>query len=188
MTPLEIAANMFLGLATLLAARNSIHSWWLGIVGCLLFSLLFFTARLYADVTLQIFFVATNITGWWVWLRGDGGAPRPVRRAPLKLLIAMSAGGLLVGLSYGAVLHHFTDAYAPFVDSSVLVLSVIAQLLLMWRMFETWPFWLAANSIVVPLYASRGLELTAVVNALYWLNSFHGGWIWYRELRLRAHA
>ena len=41
MTWLEVAANLMASLSILLAARNSVHTWWTGIVGCSLFALLF---------------------------------------------------------------------------------------------------------------------------------------------------
>jgi nicotinamide mononucleotide transporter len=98
----------------------------------------------------------------------------------------MAAAGLVVGVLYGALLHRFTNAYAPFLDSAVLVLSVIAQLLLMRRLLETWVVWLAVDTIAVPLYALRGLHVTAVLYAVYWLNAFYGGFVWYRQRRREA--
>jgi nicotinamide mononucleotide transporter len=36
--------------------------------------------QLYADVTLQFFFIITSITGWLHWLKGNHGEVLPVRR------------------------------------------------------------------------------------------------------------
>ncbi|MCZ4342967.1 nicotinamide riboside transporter PnuC [Sphingomonadaceae bacterium G21617-S1] len=183
MNRLEVAANGFATASILLATRNNIHSWWTTIVGCSLFALLFFEARLYADVTLQFFFIVISAIGWWMWLKGDAGAPLPIRHAPPSLLPAMGLIGLVIGLGYGALLHSFTNAYAPFVDSAVLVLSVIGQLLLMRRMYETWFVWLAVNIIAVPLYLSRGLQLTALLYAFYLLSNIYALAVWRREMR-----
>lgn len=183
MTGIEIAANLAATVSILLASRNSVHTWWTGIVGCALFALLFFGVKLYADVTLQIVFIATSLVGWRFWARGSNGTAPPIRRAPPALIGAMAFTSVAVTAAYGALLHGFTDAYAPFVDSAVLVLSLIAQLLLMQRMIETWAVWLLVNTIAVPLYLSRGLDLTAALYGFYWLNAFYGGWRWRRELR-----
>ena len=67
-TPIEVAANGVTALSILLAGRNSVHTWWTGILGCALFALVFLEARLYADVALQGFFIATSALGWWYWL------------------------------------------------------------------------------------------------------------------------
>ena len=77
---LEIAANAVTTVSILLASRNSIHTWWTGIVGCALFVVVFQSSQLYADVALQLFFVATSVLGWRLWLRGDHGRPLAQRR------------------------------------------------------------------------------------------------------------
>jgi len=172
MNRVEIAANVFSAASVLLAGLNRIHNWWLGIVACVLFGWVFFQARLYADVTLQLFFIATNLVGWWSWARGGSQAAElPVRRTPAASLVAMLAAGAAVTAGYGWLLHRFTNAYAPFVDSTVLAFSILAQLLLMRRKLETWWFWLLVNTISVPLYLSRGLTLTAVLFAAFWVNA-----------------
>jgi nicotinamide mononucleotide transporter len=181
MTVLEVAANLLATVSILLAARNSVHTWWIGIAGCALFAVLFFRTQLYADVTLQLFFIVTGVMGWCAWSQGAAGAPLPIRRAPPALLALMAIVAGMVAFGYGAILHRYTDAYAPFIDSAVLVLSVVAQLLLVRRMIETWAVWLVADIIAVPLYASRGLYLTAALYAAYGLNALYGAWRWRRE-------
>jgi nicotinamide mononucleotide transporter len=66
----------------------------------------------------------------------------------------MAGIGVLATAGYGLMLQAYTNAYAPFIDSAVLMFSIVAQLLLMGRRLETWPFWLLVNTISVPLYAS----------------------------------
>ena len=183
MTPLEVLANAVNALSIVLAGRNSVHTWWTGIVGCLLFGVLFFRANLYADVTLQVFFVATSIAGWRLWLSGNRGSELPIRKSPpaqLGFLIALSVA---LALGYGWLLHRFTNAYSPFVDSLVLCSSVLGQLLLMARRFETWPCWLFANTLSVPLFWTRGLLLTSGLYALFWLNALFSLWHWRRLMQ-----
>lgn len=45
----EIAANVFNAASIMLAARNSFHTWWVGIVGCVLFSWVFFSTQLFRE-------------------------------------------------------------------------------------------------------------------------------------------
>lgn len=180
MSLLEVAANGMMTISILLAGRNSVHTWWTGIAGCFLFAVLFFQVALYADVVLQLFFVMTSILGWWHWLNGAQGKALPVSRANFKKLAWTVPVGLLATAGYGSLLHFFTDAYAPFVDSAVLVFSVIAQLLLMQRRLETWAFWLLVNTIAIPLYASRELYLTAFLYAGYWINALVA-WRWWQR-------
>lgn len=171
MNPWELAANAFVAAAIFLAGRNNIHTWWAGIVGCTLFAAVLYEARLYADVTLQIFFILTSIYGWWKWLHGNQGAELPVRFSSARVLIVSGAAATAVAIGYGWLLWRFTDAYAPFLDSIVLAFSVLGQLLMMERRVENWWSWLLVNTIAVPLYASRGLVVTSLLYAAFWINA-----------------
>ena len=175
-------------ISIVLAGRNNMHSWWLGVVGCSMFAALFYSVNLYADVALQLFFIVTCVIGWLQWRRGAGGGALPIARASLRALLWMAGVGLLATLGYGLMLQAWTNAYAPFIDSSVLMFSIVAQLLLMGRRLETWPFWLLVNTISVPLYASRGLYLTAVLYAAYWLNALLSWFFWRRRMRAQDAA
>ena len=180
MGALEIAANVMATAAIVLAGRNSVHTWWTGMLGCALFGLLFFDSRLYADVLLQLFFIGSSALGWWYWLRVQEGHALPIAAADYRSLAWPTTGALAVAAIYASLLMHFTDAYAPFIDSAVLMLSVLAQLLMMKRRIENWPFWLLVNTLAVPLYASRGLYLTAVLYAFYWLHAIYAWRQWKR--------
>jgi nicotinamide mononucleotide transporter len=184
LTPLEIAANTIMALSIGLAARNSVHTWPTGVLGCLLFAIIFVHNQLYADATLQLFFIVTSLVGWWQWLHPAqpvDAVVRPISKARPQTLSWMTLAALAVTLLYGWMLHQFTDAYLPYFDSAVLALSVIAQCLLMQRKVDAWPFWLAVNTISVALFASRGLTLTAALYAAYWINAWYGWWRWDKE-------
>ena len=185
--PLEIAANVLMTVSIVLAGRNNIHSWWIGIGGCVLFAVLFYRVNLYADVLLQLFFIVTCVFGWLQWRRGAAGQPLPITRTGWRSLAWVVPAGIAAVVIYGMLLHRWTNAYAPFIDSAVLVFSIIAQFLLMGRRIETWPFWLLVNTVAVPLYYSRGLHLTAVLYAAYWFNALLS-WYWWRVQARRAAA
>jgi nicotinamide mononucleotide transporter len=179
--PLEICANVATAIAILLAGRNNIHTWWTGILGCSLFGVLFYQSNLYADVALQVFFVVSSAVGWRQWMKGAQGDPLPITHVRLRTLLWIVPVGALTTAGYGALLHYHTDAYAPFLDSIVLVFSIVAQFLLMQRRVDNWPFWILVNSIAVPLYASRGLYLTSFLYGCYWINAVVS-WVWWRRL------
>lgn len=171
-TGLEISANAANALSILLAARNSIHTWWVGIVGCVLFGVVFFLSRLYADALLQLFFVGTSFLGWWQWLAGGAeGKALPVTRVAWQSVIRVVSAAVFIAVGYGYALWRFTDAFAPFVDSLILTLSVAAQLLLMRRKYESWWFWLAVNTLSVALFSARDLWVTAGLYSAFWINA-----------------
>jgi len=183
MSASEIAACLSYAISVWLAARNSMHTWWTGIIGSVLYGWVFWSVQLYADVTLQVFFVIASISGWWHWLKGNRGAVLPIRKTRAGHLFLLLSGAVLVATGYGLLLHTFTNAWSPWLDSLVLTFSVLAQFMLMGRRLENWYVWLAVNTLAVPLYAYRGLSLTAGLYLIFWFNAWHGLWKWRKELR-----
>ena len=182
----EIAANVANTASIVLAARNSVHLWWTGIVGCGLFMYVFGSNQLYADASLQVFFIITSLIGWKVWVRTRGLPELPVTKAGPRRIGLLTLAAVPAIAVYGLLLHRYTDAYAPFVDSFVVGASVVAQYLLMGRRIETWPAWLIVNAVSAPLFFSRGLNITAALYAVYWFNALLGWRHWRSESVARA--
>lgn len=178
---LEWSAVIMTAVCIFLAGRNNIHTWWTGIVACVLYGVLFFQSKLYADATLQVFFIVTGIIGWYGWVRGrklnDGQVtwqepvPLPIAKTTRTELMVYVGSAIVVAAAYGTLLWKFTDAFAPWIDSLVLTLSVVAQLMLMRRQVQNWPTWVIVNTLSVPLYFSRELYLSAAMYAVFWVNA-----------------
>ncbi|MEM0963687.1 MAG: nicotinamide riboside transporter PnuC, partial [Bacteroidota bacterium] len=164
MTPLEVAGNVFVLASVYLARRNSVHTWWTGMIGVTLYAVLFFGAKLYADVVLQVFFVGTAIVGWWQWQRGgNGGAELPISTLSVRHRVVAAGAVLGAAVFFGTVFSQFTDAALPYADSYILGGSVVAQLLMMRRKIDHWPIWITVDVVAVGVYSAKALYLTAAV-------------------------
>ena len=91
---------------------------------------------MYADATLQIFFVITGAIGWYRWRQNESGEELPITKTRKYTLLLASITGLIMAGLYALLLYNFTDAYAPSWDSLILAGSVIGQILLMNRKIE----------------------------------------------------
>lgn len=167
MTPLEVAGNVFTLASVYAARKNSVHTWWTGMVGVSLYGVMFFGAKLYADVVLQVFFFGTCVFGWWQWLHGGtGGGELPVTTLSVRQRWAAAGAVLGAAVFFGTVFTHFTDAALPYADSYILGGSVVAQLLMMRRKIDHWPIWITVDVVAVTVYALKGLYLTSAVYAV----------------------
>ncbi len=148
-----------------LVTQRSIWSWPVGLANNVFFAVLFWRTRLYADFGLQWVYFGLGVYGWWKWLRGGtGGTALPVSRANGRdwLLAAASIPLGTLALREGLIA---VNGSAPLLDALTTVLSLVAQYLLCHKKLENWFFWIAADLIYVPLFASRGLPLIAVLYA-----------------------
>lgn len=183
MTIIELSANFATLISVLLARKNSIHTWWVGIIGCCLFSILFLEVKFYADVILQVFLVSTCFYGWWNWSRGGKNHQSlPISSLSKLKLMQYLLLGIVLTTIHGSILYYFTDASSPFMDSGLLIYSILAQFLLMTRKYETWIFWIIVNLISVPLYISQDLFITAALYVVFLFNSIWGLTTWKKLL------
>ncbi|MBS0480012.1 MAG: nicotinamide mononucleotide transporter [Proteobacteria bacterium] len=161
MSPIEGVAALLVLINVWLVARRSIWNYAFGIAGVAIYGVVFFRAKLYSDMLLQIFFLALNLYGLWHWRRsqamsGEVVVERLSNPARLRGLVGI---GVAVAL-WGWLMHRFTDASLPWWDASVAMTSVAAQLLMARRYLENWWLWILANLLSIGLYAAKSLWIT----------------------------
>jgi len=154
------------GACVWLAVRQHLLTWPLGLLNNALFFALFFEARLFADMGLQVVYFALGAYGWWLWRSRRSAAPLAISRMPQWewILVLMAIPAVTIGLRSILVA---ADGAAPLLDASTTSLSLAGQYLLGRKRIENWGFWIAADLIYVPLYASRSLYLTAILYAIF---------------------
>jgi nicotinamide mononucleotide transporter len=164
--PLEVAGVLTGVVAVWLTTKENPWCWPIGLVNVLLFSVIFFRAKLYADTGLQIVYAVLCLFGWWSWLRGGkGGSPLRVSRTPLPVAVISFIAGIAVAAVLGFALKHRTDAALPFWDSATASFSLVAQFLQTRKWLENWLVWIAVDVVYVGMYVVKGLHLTAVLYA-----------------------
>lgn len=189
MTPLEIAGNGFTLASVYLARRNSVHTWWTGLVAVSLYGVLFFGVRLYADVVLQVFFFGTCVVGWGQWRHGGTeGGELPISNLTVGQRVAAGAAVLGAALFFGTVFGRFTNASLPYADSYILGGSVVAQLLMMRRKRDHWWVWITVDVVAIGVYAAKELFLTSAVYAVLLVLCVQGVSEWRRIYAAQAVA
>lgn len=167
-----------------LVVVQNIWNWPIGIANNLFFLLLFLDSGLYADSALQIAFAVLGSYGWWRWLSGGPRANQlPVRRSAPGEAVGQAVAGLAGTAVVALVLARFTDSTVPVWDGAVLALSLVATYGQALKLVESWWVWIAVDTISVPLYVAKGLYLTAILYAGFWLLCVVGLRAWRAELR-----
>jgi nicotinamide mononucleotide transporter len=167
LTLIEAVAVVSYAWSVWLLAKNRPVGWWVGLVGCALYGVVFFNVRLYAEVIIQIFYFITSVQAISIWLRGgENRTERPVGRVPVPWLIGSGVAVVAGTLVLRQILIELRGA-APFWDALTTVLSIAAHLFLMGRFVESWYLWVTVDVIYVPLYASRELYVTSILYAVF---------------------
>jgi nicotinamide mononucleotide transporter len=167
-----------------LAAVSDPWTWPIGIANNLLYFVVFWRAKLYADALLQLLYVAISVYGIWRW-RGGGGGVRPVERGSRVELAATALAVTAAALALWWVLAASTDSDVPQWDGLTTAMSLGAQWLMSRRILANWHLWIAADLVYVPLYLYKGLFVTAGLYALFLALCVLGLRDWRRELEAR---
>lgn len=191
-----------------LASREKISNYLFGLINVTLFAIIFFQIQLYASLLLQLFFFAANLYGWYAWSRqNDDGAALQIRWLPRGKAIAWGAGSVaaiaLMTIWIDPVFAFLTelavmlmqtlglkvampelqpDAF-PFWDSTMMVLSVVAMILMTRKYVENWLLWVIIDVISVWIFARQGVYAMALEYLILTLIALNGSWLWIKSAR-----
>jgi nicotinamide mononucleotide transporter len=180
---IEIVAAVLTLVSIWLATKENIWYYPTGVVALLLYTWTFYVAKLYAETLLQVICLALMIYGWYEWLHGGANKKElPVTRTPPWAWLAGITSGLILSAITIWVQLNYTDNPAPYVDSSLMAWSLVAQWMTARKWIENWIFWILINTVSVPLYVSRGLWVTAVLYFGLWILGFIGYRQWRKSL------
>lgn len=175
LTWVEIVAVLTGIVYVVLAAQENIWCWIWGIISSVLSIHLFWTAQLYAESMLYIYYVIAGIYGWYAWSRQSAKtATVSVEQPVLKIQIWPWKRHLLlmvlgVGLSFllAFTLQSFTNARLPLLDSFTTIFSFIATFLVTRKVLENWIYWIIIDLVTSGMYFSREINLYALLMIVY---------------------
>ena len=180
-------------LSIALLIKQNIWTWPIGIAYTLASLYVFFTAKLYADFALHIFFLIMSAYGWYYWLRGKKSydSELPVSRESKKVL-AYSIVICFFAVNFsGNIFSTYTDADLPYLDNTTSILSILAIWLQSRKKIESWIFWLIIDILSVGIYFHKELYLYSLLYLIYVVMAFLGYIAWlesyHHEQRNRRH-
>ena len=178
----------------ILEIRQNLWLWPVGIVTSAVYIWIFFTGKLYADMSLQGYYLVISVLGWYWWLRGElpslegsgvgssNNKNLKVTRINPKLTLTLLIVFIALYSAMYFLLSRFTDSPVPAADSFVTSLSIIATWMLARKIYEHWYLWIIVNSVSCILFFSRDLYATVILYAIYCMMSFVGLREWKRSM------
>jgi nicotinamide mononucleotide transporter len=187
-----------------LEIRQSIWLWPVGIVTSAVYIWVFFTSKIYADMSLQVYYLAISIMGWYWWVRGTGRRAQgteqnwereiggkgekekgelQVTRLNFKTALVLAVVFVLLYIAMWIVLTRLTDSPVPVRDSFITSLSIVATRMLARKIYEHWYLWIVVNFVSAVLFLTRGLYPTVILYVVYGIMSFVGLIEWKKTIQ-----
>lgn len=163
----------------LLAIKQNISCWFAAFCSSLLYFYVMYSAGLYMEAGLQIFYCIMAVYGWTQWrvslpdnkkfLVKTWNRNQHIKAISLIFLLAFASGW---------VLEKFTNAALPFIDSLTTWGAIVTTYMVAKRLLENWIYWFVIDTISVFLFYSRGLFLTSILFFVYLIIIYFGYKSW----------
>jgi len=179
---LEVAGVISGLLCVYLAAKNIIWNWPLAIISVVIYIFIFYDSHLFADMGLQVYFLAVNIYGWYFWSKKSPTATKtPVTSIKQREVILSAVAIVVFTFLLGWTLFNHTTASYPYLDSFCTACSIVSQFFMARKVLQNWLLWVFVDAIYVGIYIFKDLHLTAVMYAIYIVIALIGYVDWKRE-------
>lgn len=165
--------------------RQNILTWPTGLLTSILYVVVFFQAKLYADMGLQVYYVFISIYGWYFWIKGKKPAESeqvPVRRTNRKLRWILYFSSVVLYIIILYILMNFTDSDVPYMDSLTTALSIVATWMLAKKYIGHWLIWVFVDAVSAGLYVYKGLWPTVILFVIYTVMAVLGYFEWKKDL------
>ncbi|MGL4781337.1 MAG: nicotinamide riboside transporter PnuC [Bacteroidales bacterium] len=147
--------------------------WVIGLITSFVYVFVFYQAKIYADMGLNIYYVLISIYGWILWkYKKEEQISEDSQQIKYINLNKKTGIGLIfsffpVYLSMAYVLDNFTDSPIPYADAFTTTLSILATWMLAKRILQHWMLWVVINLISIYIYIYRGLYPTSFLYLCY---------------------
>ena len=168
-------------ISVVLCAKGKISCYYIGFVQTISYLYLAWTNKLYGEVIENIFYLVTMVWGIFLWKTNmqkndDGTQDVKAKKFTVFQWILTTVITAIATYFVGLWLESIGSNEA-YLDAATNVMSIIAQLLMIWRFREQWIWWIVIDVICVIMWARIGnwsmvaMYISWIINAAYgWYN------------------
>ena len=166
--------------------REKVWLWPWGIIASAISLLVFYQCALYADMGLQVYYLAISAYGWWYWMSGKAQEETghvPIKELNRRLFIKLVIVGLVIYLGLlGALLYipamvNIASSDMPYLDAFTTAASITATWMLARKYLHHWIFWIVIDLVSMGMYLYKGLYFYSILFLIYTVGAIVG----YRE-------
>lgn len=183
-------------MCVVLVAKGKISNYYFGMIQTSTYAYISYSYGLYGEAMLNgLFYFPIQFIGLYMWRKnqvakdaiGEDVAVKRLNQKQWLLLIAVS---IVASLFYAMLLEALNGQQVR-IDSTAVVLSVIAQILMVKRFAEQWALWIIVNLLsivlwVITLNSSGGNDWSMLVMwSAFLINSMYGYLNWLKMSKIQ---
>ncbi|MDI9355596.1 MAG: nicotinamide riboside transporter PnuC [Chitinophagaceae bacterium] len=186
MNVLEIFAVFFGVISVWFAKKKNVYVYPTGLINTSIYVYICFSAKLYADMTINMYYVVMSIYGWVLWSKKtqrQNGTLAITHNTKIENIKSIFFAFISFVLLF-FILEKYTDSDVPFLDSITTSLFFVAMWLMAKKKIEHWIFWIVGDIIVIPLFFYKELYFTSFQYIIFTCIAFLGLWEWRKSIKL----
>ena len=166
-----------------LSVKQKSSLWIFGFLCSLLYMVVFFQSKFYADMTLQVYYLVVSVYGWINWKFGKTKAGKEIliTHTPKKIVPILIIIAVAIYFAYYFVLRQ-TDSPLPRADSLTTALSIVATWMLAKKYIEYWLVFVFVDGLSAGLYFYKDLYPTAILFVVYTVMAVVGYYQWRKTM------
>ena len=180
----EIVAAALAITYLILAMQQNILCWAAWIISSIMYLFVMFSAGLYMESGLQIFYIVMGIYGWIQWNNRSSNNNLSVSTWPIINHIYILLILIFLVTFSGLILSNLTEAVSPYIDAFTTWGAIIATYMVAKKILENWYYWFVVDFVSVFLFLSRELYTTALLFSIYIILVIFGFIAWRKSMRL----
>ena len=182
----EIVAALLAIAYLLLAMRQDARCWIAWIISSLMYLFVMYSAGLYMEAGLQIFYLLMGFYGLYQWqYKLANNEALKIKVWPITTHMMCLTALFLLVITSGYILSNNTDAASPYIDAFTTWGAIIASYMVAKKILENWIYWFVIDFVSVFLFVSRELYPTALLFCLYLVLVIFGYRSWKNEWQLK---
>lgn len=175
-------------ICVILTAKGKISSYAFNFIQMITYMIICWEAKLFLEFGEQIFYFVACVFGVFLWKKNmskneDGTEQVKAKKFKLWHWIVTVIITILGTYLFGTFGHLILGSTLPYLDAFTVALSIIAQLLMIWRYREQWAIWILIDIASLVMFAMLGQWAMVIMYVAWTINAIYGWYNWSKLAR-----
>lgn len=180
---LEIFATLCGLIYIIFSVKGNKLLWIFGLITSALYVYVFFDVGIYADMGINLYYVAVSVYGWIHWSHKKEQPDLLISRISWREGVISLFVITFIYFVIDFVLVYFTDSDVAHLDAFTTSASIVATWMLARKILEQWIIWIVVDAVSVGLYIYKGLMPTVILFLVYTILACAGYFQWLKQWR-----
>ncbi len=175
-----------------LSRKESVYTYPVGFINTSFYVYLSFVNHLPGEATVNFYYTIMSLYGWYMWALKNEKHEKVLhitfsnKRSWIFQLLFFSA--IFTGSYFAIALlqKYFWPGAIPWADAFATATAFTGMWLMTRKKVESWYWWIATNTVSIPLYYVKGLSLTSGYYAILLVFAFWGLAAWKKKAKTHS--